>query len=78
MSRVDKIKRTIGRIIVPKGSMCTRGFKLSRPACLGVGSPNLEAIHPWAYSWKVIDTKRIRIRIGIIICLDQIEALLLI
>lgn len=35
------------------GSRCDSGFKVSLPASLAVGSPNLKAIHPWAYSCTV-------------------------
>jgi len=35
-----KKRRSNGRIIVPKGSMCFEGLKLSLPAYFAVGSPN--------------------------------------
>src|SRR3972149_3028042 len=46
----------MGSSIVPNGSICAIGFKVSLPACLAVGSPNLFATHPCAASWKVIAT----------------------
>lgn len=34
----------------PKGSMWERGFKVNLPSAFAVGSPNLKAAKPWAYS----------------------------
>ena len=37
--------------IVPKGSRCFRGFRVSRPIIFAVGSPHFSATYPWAHSW---------------------------
>ena len=39
----EKSKRPRGRITVPNGSIWAKGFRVSRPAALGVGSPSLSA-----------------------------------
>lgn len=39
-----------GKRMLIKGSICFLGFKVSLPARLAVGSPNLSATNPWATS----------------------------
>lgn len=51
-----KRKRTIE--IAPRGSIWARGFRVSLPSALAVGSPSLKAARPWAYSW-IVDATRI-------------------
>ncbi len=41
-----------GMSTVPMGSMCTIGFRLTRPRSRAVSSPMREAIQAWADSWK--------------------------
>ena len=40
--------------MVPKGSMCRAGLKLSLPARRAVSSPSFQAIQPCAASCRVI------------------------
>ena len=40
--------------MVPKGSMCRAGLKLSRPARRAVSSPSFHAIQACDASWSVI------------------------
>jgi len=53
-----EIIRKTGKIIVPMGSICARGFRVSLPAYLAVGSPRLYAIHPCATSWIMTARKK--------------------
>jgi hypothetical protein len=46
----ERIRRKIGKSTVPKVSIWAKGFRVSRPESLGVGSPNLLAAQPWQYS----------------------------
>jgi hypothetical protein len=45
-----------GSRMVPKGSTCRIGLKVTRPRLLAVSSPSFQAAQPWAASWKVIAT----------------------
>ena len=57
----DSIKAR-GRRMLIKRSMCFFGFKVSRPASLAVGSPNLSATYPWAISCRMAEKiKMIRV-----------------
>ena len=38
--------KIIGKMIVPKMSMCCIGLNDRRPACLAVSSPSFQAIYP--------------------------------
>ena len=40
------------RAMKPIGSMCAKGFSVTLPCSLGVGSPSLSATKAWANSWK--------------------------
>lgn len=61
----NKIK---GSKIVPKGSMCFKGFKLNLPISRAVLSPKDKATLPWAISWMTIEVnKTIKVKTVIII-----------
>ena len=57
---------------VPKGSRCARGFSVSLPLALAVGSPSRFAVQAWAASWKLKARRRLIIKkianIILIIC----------
>ena len=58
-------------MIVPIGSICAIGFRVSLPSILAVGSPSLFAANPCDSSWKTI-----AIKIGnaeIMICRAMVE-----
>ncbi len=41
-----EIVKIIGKTMDPMGSMCLRGFRVSRPALFAVSSPKMNAISP--------------------------------
>ena len=57
-SLLPLMTKMAGNTIVIMGSMWGRGFSVSRPMCLAVGSPSLSATHPCATSWKIIEKRR--------------------
>ena len=48
--------RISGSAIVPTGSTCRTGLRLSRPFLRAVGSPNAFATQPCEISWSTIAT----------------------
>lgn len=51
-------RRERGRASVPIGSMWERGFRVSLPSALAVGSPSLSAAQAWANSCMVTAAMR--------------------
>lgn len=55
-----KITKNKGKIIVPKESICLRGFNVNRPINLAVGSPKRSAVQACIYSWMMAEKMMIK------------------